>query len=181
MAPRFAGGFPTHIDPHDVAIKFAGAGGDGAQTIAKLTSLGAIHEGFDSTYIPSYGPESRGGTSYADVHLATDEVLSPAAPRPHVLVAFNLPSLEKFGPAAAQRRGIRPRQKGIRRGESKLVEDVFEIFQLRLPASSFAVDDRGDDQYEGEALNQVEPGQQDRASLLETRSQRLVLVAWQRR
>ncbi len=102
QAPRFAGGFPSHIDPHDVAIKFAGAGGDGAQTIAKLTSLGAIHEGFDSTYIPSYGPESRGGTSYADVHLATDEVLSPAAPRPHVLVAFNLPSLEKFGP------GVRP-------------------------------------------------------------------------
>ncbi len=101
-APRFAGGFPGHIDEHDVAIKFAGAGGDGAQTIAKLTSLGAIHEGFDSTYIPSYGPESRGGTSYADVHLATDEVLSPAAPRPHLLVAFNLPSLEKFGP------GVRP-------------------------------------------------------------------------
>ena len=101
-APRFAERFPSHIDEHDVAIKFAGAGGDGAQTIAKLTSLGAIHEGFDSTYIPSYGPESRGGTSYADVHLATDEVLSPAAPRPHRLVAFNLSSLAKFGP------GVRP-------------------------------------------------------------------------
>lgn len=101
-APRFADGFPSHLDEHDVAIKFAGAGGDGAQTIAKLTSLAAIHEGFDSTYIPSYGPESRGGTSYADVHLATDEVLSPAAPRPHMLVAFNLPSLERFGP------GVRP-------------------------------------------------------------------------
>ncbi len=96
--PRFGEGFPSHLDPHDVAIKFAGAGGDGAQTIAKLTSLGAINEGFDSTYIPSYGPESRGGTSYADVHLATDEVLSPAAPEPHVLVAFNALSLEKFGP-----------------------------------------------------------------------------------
>jgi len=95
---RFAEGFPAHLDGHDVALKFAGAGGDGAQTIAKLTSRGAISEGFDSTYIPSYGPESRGGTSYADVHVAADEVLSPAAPRPHVLVAFNLPSLEKFGP-----------------------------------------------------------------------------------
>ncbi len=96
--PRFAAGFPAHLDEHDVALKFAGAGGDGAQTIARLTSLGAIAEGFDSTYIPSYGPESRGGTSYADVHVAADEVQSPAAPRPHVLVAFNLPSLEKFGP-----------------------------------------------------------------------------------
>jgi Pyruvate/2-oxoacid:ferredoxin oxidoreductase gamma subunit len=59
----------------------------------------AINEGFDSTYIPSYGPESRGGTSYADIHLATEEVLSPACPNPHVLVAFNAMSLEKFAPS----------------------------------------------------------------------------------
>ena len=63
-----------------------------------LTTRAAINEGFDATHIPSYGPESRGGTSYADVHVADDEVLSPACPRPHVLVAFNAPSLAKFGP-----------------------------------------------------------------------------------
>jgi 2-oxoisovalerate ferredoxin oxidoreductase beta subunit len=95
---RFGTGFPAHIDEGDVSIKFAGAGGDGAQTIALLTTRTAINEGFDSTHIPSYGPESRGGTSYADVHIATQEVLSPASPAPHVLVAFNPPSLEKFGP-----------------------------------------------------------------------------------
>ncbi|MGD2215996.1 MAG: 2-oxoacid:acceptor oxidoreductase family protein [Gemmatimonadales bacterium] len=95
---RFGKGFPAHIDQDDVSIKFAGAGGDGAQTIALLTTRTAINEGFDSTHIPSYGPESRGGTSYADVHIATHEVLSPASPEPHVLVAFNPPSLEKFGP-----------------------------------------------------------------------------------
>jgi 2-oxoisovalerate ferredoxin oxidoreductase beta subunit len=97
-APRFGSGFPDHLDQEDVAVKFAGAGGDGAQTIALLTTRAAINEGWDSTYIPSYGPESRGGTSYADVHIARDEVLSPACPEPHVLVAFNAPSLEKFGP-----------------------------------------------------------------------------------
>ncbi len=96
---RFADGFPSHLAADDVAVKFAGAGGDGAQTLAKLTCQGAIDEGFDATYIPSYGPESRGGTSYADVHVAEGEVLSPSAPHPHVLVAFNAPSLEKFGPA----------------------------------------------------------------------------------
>ena len=99
--PRFAEDFPAHLDADDVALKFAGAGGDGAQTIARLTCTAAINEGFDATYIPSYGPESRGGTSYADVHVARDEVLSPAAPAPHVLVAFNAPSLEKFGPKVA--------------------------------------------------------------------------------
>jgi 2-oxoisovalerate ferredoxin oxidoreductase beta subunit len=95
---RYASGFPTHLHENDVSIKFAGTGGDGAQTIAMLTTRTAINEGWDSTHIPSYGPESRGGTSYADVHVATDEVLSPASARPHILVAFNPPSLEKFGP-----------------------------------------------------------------------------------
>ncbi|MGO8875460.1 MAG: 2-oxoacid:acceptor oxidoreductase family protein [Acidimicrobiales bacterium] len=96
--PRFAEGFPSHIDPEDISLKFAGAGGDGAQTAAMILTRGAINEGYDSTHIPSYGPESRGGTSYADVHVAAQEVLSPAAPHPHVLVAFNAPSLAKFGP-----------------------------------------------------------------------------------
>jgi Pyruvate/2-oxoacid:ferredoxin oxidoreductase gamma subunit len=64
-----------------------------------LVALAAINEGFDATHIPSYGPESRGGTSYADVRLAEREVLAPDVPAPHVLVAFNAPSLAKFGPA----------------------------------------------------------------------------------
>jgi 2-oxoisovalerate ferredoxin oxidoreductase beta subunit len=97
-APRFATGFPTHIAPEDISLKLAGAGGDGAQTAAMLITRCAINEGYDSTHIPSYGPESRGGTSYADVHVAAHEVLSPASPQPHVLVAFNTPSLAKFGP-----------------------------------------------------------------------------------
>jgi 2-oxoisovalerate ferredoxin oxidoreductase beta subunit len=95
-APRFATAFPSHIAPHDIALKLAGAGGDGAQTAAMLIARAAINEGFDATHIPSYGPESRGGTSYADVHVAAGEVLSPASPRPHVLIAFNAPSIEKF-------------------------------------------------------------------------------------
>ncbi len=97
-APRFASGFPAHVRPGDVSLKLAGAGGDGAQTAAMLIATAAINEGFDATHIPSYGPESRGGTSYADVHIAVEEVLSPAAPRPDVLIAFNAPSLAKFGP-----------------------------------------------------------------------------------
>ena len=95
---RFAKGFPEHLGGKDVALKLAGAGGDGAQTAAMLIARAAISEGFDATHIPSYGPESRGGTSYADVHVAEDEVLSPASPHPRILVAFNAPSLAKFAP-----------------------------------------------------------------------------------
>jgi 2-oxoisovalerate ferredoxin oxidoreductase beta subunit len=100
-APRFARGFPTHVFGPDVGLKLAGAGGDGAQTAAMLIARGAINEGFDATHIPSYGPESRGGTSYADVRIAEREVLSPAVPEPHALVAFNAPSLARFGPLVA--------------------------------------------------------------------------------
>ncbi|MFZ5446428.1 MAG: 2-oxoacid:acceptor oxidoreductase family protein [Myxococcota bacterium] len=96
---RFCTQFPAHLDPVDVSVKLAGSGGDGAQTAAMLLTRAAIAEGFDSTHIPSYGPESRGGTSYADVHIAKDEVLSPSAASPHVLVAFNAPSLDKFAGA----------------------------------------------------------------------------------
>ena len=94
---RFCKGFPTHLNPHDISMKLAGAGGDGAQTAAMLVAIAAINEGFDGTHIPSYGPESRGGTSYADVHVAQDEVLNPASPTPDILIAFNAPSLAKFG------------------------------------------------------------------------------------
>ncbi len=98
-APRFSRSFPSARWGRDIALKFAGAGGDGAQTVAILLARAAINEGFDATHIPSYGPESRGGTSYADVRIAESEVLAPAAAAPQVLVAFNAPSLALFGPA----------------------------------------------------------------------------------
>jgi len=100
--PRYARGFPRERYGRDIALKLAGSGGDGAQTAAMLIARAAINEGFDATHIPSYGPESRGGTSYADVRLAEDEVLSPAAPSPRVLVAFNAPSLARFGPSVVE-------------------------------------------------------------------------------
>ncbi len=116
-ADRFCDGVSRRTSIRtDIALKLAGAGGDGAQTAALLLTRAAINEGFDATHIPSYGPESRGGTSYADVHIAEDEVLSPAAPEPHVLVAFNAPSLEKFGPTVRRGRDRHLRQLGHRRG-----------------------------------------------------------------
>jgi 2-oxoisovalerate ferredoxin oxidoreductase beta subunit len=134
-APRCGTGFPTHLDPEDVSLKFAGAGGDGAQTIALLTTNAAIAEGFDATCIPSYGPESRGGTSYADVHVAATEVLSPAAHQPHVLVAFNGQSLAKFGP--------RVRRGGVVLFDSSVVADAPSLEGVRvlgIPFSQIASD-----------------------------------------
>ena len=122
-SPRFATGFPSAIAKHDISLKLAGAGGDGAQTAAMLLTRIAINEGFDSTHIPSYGPESRGGTSYADVHIAEAEVLSPASPNPHILVAFNAPSLVKFGPTV-QPGGTVVYDSSVISEVPKLAEDV---------------------------------------------------------
>ncbi len=99
---RTPAAWPAHFGKRDLALKFAGAGGDGTQTAALLVTRAAIELGYDATDIPSYGPESRGGTSYADVHLAADEVLNPAAPQPDILVAFNAPSLAKFAPCVPE-------------------------------------------------------------------------------
>ncbi len=133
---RYGKSFPVHLDPDDVSVKFAGAGGDGAQMIAKLTCAAAINEGYDSTYIPSYGPESRGGTSYADVHVARVEVLSPAVPDPHALVVFNPPSMDKFGPT------VRPG--GTIVYDSTVITDLPELDPtvrvIGIPASAIAHD-----------------------------------------
>lgn len=135
-SPRFAQGFPTHLDARDVGVKLAGAGGDGAQTAASLLNRMSIAEGFDSTYIPSYGPESRGGTSYADLHVALGEVLSPAVPDPQVLVVFNPPSLEKFGPA------VRPG--GVVIYDSSVIDRVPEldpsVTAVGVPFTEIAMD-----------------------------------------
>ena len=90
------------LGARDRSLKLAGAGGDGAQTAALLLARAAIAEGFDATHIPSYGPESRGGTSSADVHIADEEVLNPSAREPDILVAFNAPSLAQFAPSVPE-------------------------------------------------------------------------------
>jgi 2-oxoisovalerate ferredoxin oxidoreductase beta subunit len=98
---RAPAAWPAHLTKRDLSFKFAGSGGDGAQTAALLLVRAAIEIGYDATHIPAYGPESRGGTSYADVHVAAGEVLNPAAPEPDFLVAFNGPSLAKFAGTVA--------------------------------------------------------------------------------
>ncbi len=119
-----------------LGLKLAGAGGDGAQTAAMLIARAAIEEGLDVTHIPSYGPESRGGTSYADVRLAEDEVLSPEVPSPDALVAFNAPSLARFGPAV--------RERGLVIYDDTVIREVpslpASVRALGVPATRIATD-----------------------------------------
>ena len=79
-------------------IMFAGFGGQGIMTIGKMLAQAGLDSGLEVSWIPSYGPEMRGGTAYCLVVLADRPIGSPVINNPQHLVVMNRPSLEKFVP-----------------------------------------------------------------------------------
>lgn len=77
-------------------IIIAGFGGQGVLSLGKFISYAAIEEGMDTTWLPSYGPEMRGGTANVSVVVSDKTVSSPIIPSPDTLIAMNKPSLYKF-------------------------------------------------------------------------------------
>lgn len=82
-------------------IIFAGSGGQGIQFSGKQMAKTGMHMGKNVTFLPSYGPEMRGGTSNCTVVISDDDIGSPSVTNPDLLVAMNLPSYEKFEPRVA--------------------------------------------------------------------------------
>jgi 2-oxoglutarate ferredoxin oxidoreductase subunit gamma len=79
-------------------VMFAGFGGQGILLSAKILAHAAMEEGYEVVWIPSYGPEMRGGTAYCTVVISDRPIGSPIIKNPLHLVAMNRPSLEKFAP-----------------------------------------------------------------------------------
>ena len=79
-------------------IIFAGFGGQGVLFAGQLLAYTALAEDRHVTWIPSYGPEMRGGTANCTVILSDDPIGSPVSQNPSIAVAFNHPSLEKYEP-----------------------------------------------------------------------------------
>jgi 2-oxoglutarate ferredoxin oxidoreductase subunit gamma len=77
-------------------ITMAGFGGQGLMFIGKLLAYGAMKEGRNVTWIPSYGPEMRGGTANCTIVISNEEIGSPVIPRPRALIIMNNPSLAAF-------------------------------------------------------------------------------------
>jgi 2-oxoglutarate ferredoxin oxidoreductase subunit gamma len=77
-------------------IIIAGFGGQGVLFAGQVLAYAAMDSGRHVTWFPSYGPEMRGGTANCTVIVADEEIGSPTVRRPRALVAFNLPSLDKF-------------------------------------------------------------------------------------
>jgi 2-oxoglutarate ferredoxin oxidoreductase subunit gamma len=79
-------------------IIIAGFGGQGVLTTGQLLAYAALDEKKEVTWIPSYGPEMRGGTANCTVIIADEEIGSPMVKNPGAVIAFNQPSMEKYEP-----------------------------------------------------------------------------------
>ena len=77
-------------------ILIAGFGGQGILFAGKFLAYKGLLEGLQVSWLPSYGPEMRGGTANCNVILSEEPVGSPIVTSPDVLIAMNLPSLQKY-------------------------------------------------------------------------------------
>ena len=75
---------------------FAGFGGQGILFAGKLLAYKGLTEEKQVSWLPSYGPEMRGGTANCSVIISDDPVGAPIVINPDVLIAMNLPSLDKY-------------------------------------------------------------------------------------
>ena len=79
-------------------ILIAGFGGQGILFAGQLLAYAALEAGMEVTWIPSYGPEMRGGTANCTVTIADEEIGAPTVRNPKAGMVFNLPSFDKYEP-----------------------------------------------------------------------------------
>lgn len=74
----------------------AGFGGQGVLSMGKILAYSGVMQDFEVTWMPSYGPEMRGGTANCSVCVSDEAIGSPLVTNPNVFIAMNLPSFDKF-------------------------------------------------------------------------------------
>lgn len=77
-------------------IIISGFGGQGVMLMGRLLAYAGMLEGKNVAWMPSYGPEMRGGTANCTVLISEEEIRSPIVSHPKILIAMNQPSLDKF-------------------------------------------------------------------------------------
>ena len=116
-------------------ILLSGFGGQGILFTGKFLAYKGLLADKNVSWLPSYGPEMRGGTASCSVIISDEEVGSPIISTPDVLIAMNLPSFEKFVPTV--------KAGGIVIADSSLIEtktDRTDIDVHYIPATSLASD-----------------------------------------
>lgn len=114
---------------------FSGFGGQGALFAGQLLAYAGIAEDLHVTWIPSYGPEMRGGTAHCTVIVSEEEIGAPIIRNPGAAIVLNLPSMKKYEPL------VKP--DGLLIVNESLVEmkgERDDIRTLYLPASDIATE-----------------------------------------
>ncbi len=79
-------------------VIFSGFGGQGALFAGQLLAYSAMEQGKHVTWLPSYGPEMRGGTAHCIVIVSDDPIGSPVIRNPQAAIVMNNPSMDKYEP-----------------------------------------------------------------------------------
>lgn len=114
---------------------FSGFGGQGILFAGKFLAYKGLMDEKQVSWLPSYGPEMRGGTASCGVIISDEPVGSPIVARPDVLVAMNLPSLDKYESAVVPGGMIFADSTLI---ERKVTRDDVKVFYV--PATKLAND-----------------------------------------
>ena len=120
----------TDVDLH---VRVAGFGGQGVLLLGEVLAEAGLDAGLEVSWLPSYGPEMRSGTSNCHVRLSREPIDSPLVTAPNVLVAMNEPSLKKFDKSVQARGWV------IYNGDAFPPECVREdVHVLALPFTQIA-------------------------------------------
>ena len=117
-------------------ILIAGFGGQGILFSGKFLAYKGLIEELQVSWLPSYGPEMRGGTANCNVILSDEPVGSPIIMEPDVLIAMNLPSLQKYVNSVAKGGQIYVDSSLI---DAKVEREDVEVFYI--PATQMAKDE----------------------------------------
>ena len=120
-------------------IILAGFGGQGILFAGKLLAYAGMLKGKEVSWLPSYGPEMRGGTANCHVIISDQPVASPIIQQPNVLIALNGPSLDKFENSVVPG--------GLILYDSSLISrkvDRTDLTVIGVPATQMAVDHKVD-------------------------------------
>ncbi len=107
-------------------ILIAGFGGQGVLFAGQVLAYAAMDTGKIVTWIPSYGPEMRGGTANCTVVIADEEIGSPLVKNPPLVIALNLPSFDKYEELLAPGGTLIVNQSMVDRGAKR--DDIRAVF-----------------------------------------------------
>ena len=114
-------------------IIIAGFGGQGVLSMGKILAYSGLMQGQEVAWMPSYGPEMRGGTANCTVVISDEEIGSPSALHPRAVIALNLPSLDKYEPLVAPGGFLIVNESMVNREPTRT-----DIHCLMIPANTIA-------------------------------------------